>query len=65
MSKIELGGAIFEGDFSVEKSRIWGATTTPHIVPSANFKKKQALALEPQGFSGCEFSASFRRVFGR
>ena len=23
------------GDFSVEKSKIWGATTTPHIVPCA------------------------------
>ena len=37
-----------EGDFSVEKSKIWGATTTPHIVPSAKlaffhnlFKRKR------------------------
>ena len=26
--------------FSLKKSKIWGATTTPHIVPSAKLKKK-------------------------
>ncbi|EFM26384.1 hypothetical protein HMPREF9319_2077 [Streptococcus equinus ATCC 700338] len=26
--------------FSPEKSKIWGVTTTPHIVPSAKFEKK-------------------------
>lgn len=40
-----------------------GATTTPHIVPSAKIEKKVPSALQPQGFERCEFSASFRRVF--
>ena len=33
-----VGGIL--GDFSTEKSKIWGATTTPHIVPSAKSRKK-------------------------
>ena len=34
-----------EGDFSVEKSKIWGATTTPLLSAECQIKKKSALNL--------------------
>lgn len=52
------------GIFSEKKSKIWGATTTPLIVPSAKIKKKTPLALELQGFEARQISATFRRLFG-
>lgn len=40
-----------EGDFFDEKIQVaGGATTTPHIVPSANFFENYAYTLVPQAF---------------
>ena len=52
------------GDFSEKNLKSGGVTTTPPIVPSAKIEKKLTLTLEPQGFEGCQISASFWRVFG-